>query len=136
MEINLRWLADFVDLPALDVLCERLTAAGVEVEAVSDPASKIRGIVVGRVESCARHPNSDRLSVCSVTDGEESHSIVCGAPNVAKGLRVALARVGVTLPQFAVAARTIRGVESRGMLVSKQELGLEEKSEGIWVLPE
>lgn len=136
MEINLQWLADFVELPELDLLCEQLTSGGVEVEAISDPAAQIRGIVVGRVESCDKHPKADRLSVCTVTDGEEEHAIVCGAPNVAVGQRVALARVGVTLPQFEIVARTIRGVESRGMLCSKQELGLEEKSPGIWVLPD
>lgn len=135
MEISLDWLAEFVELPTIDLFCERLTAAGVEVEAVSDPASRIRGVVVAEVSECEKHPQADRLSLCKVFDGSESWAVVCGAPNVAAGQRVAFARPGVELPGFTIAERTIRGVESRGMLCSLEELGLEVKSDGIWVMP-
>ena len=98
MQISLEWLQDFVDLPGVDELCDLLNKAGVEVEEVADPRQQSRGIIVGQVLSCAPHPNADRLTVCEVTDGTETTSVICGAPNVVEGAKVALAPVGATLP--------------------------------------
>ena len=135
MQVSLDWLADFIEVPPLATLCDLLTRAGIEVEAISDPAARVSNVVVAEVTEAAAHPNADRLKVCEVFDGSERHRVVCGAPNVAVGQKVALARVGALLPKLKVERRVIRDVESSGMLASRAELGLEEKSEGIWVLP-
>jgi phenylalanyl-tRNA synthetase beta chain len=136
VRISLEWLSDFVELPAsVDDLCERLASAGVEVEEVINPAARVRGVVVAEVRKVEPHPDAERLNLCEVFDGEGTYKIVCGAPNVAEGMRVALARIGATLPGFTIERRAIRGVESEGMLCSRSELGLEEKSAGLWDLP-
>ncbi len=136
MRISLEWLSDFVEVPPVADLVVGLTAAGIEVEAVHDPASRVTGVVVGKVEAVHPHPKADKIRVTTVTDGARSYTVVCGAPNVAVGQHVAFAQVGATLPGLAISKRAIRGVESEGMLCGKSELGLEEKSDGIWVLPE
>ena len=136
MQISLEWLGDFVEVPPVADLVTRLTQVGIEVECVHDPAARVAGVVVAQVESVEPHPKADKLKVCRIFDGTERHTVVCGAANVAKGQHVALARVGAVLPSLTVTARTLCGVASQGMLASKTELGLEEKSEGIWVLPE
>ena len=138
MEIALEWLADFVELLPLDELCARLVSAGIEVEAVHNPAAVIRGVVVAEVQSVAAHPNAERLKVCDVYDGTQHIQVVCGAPNVAAKQRVPFARIGATvpgLPGIDIVRRDIRGVDSEGMLCSRAELGLEDKSAGIWELP-
>ena len=136
MRISLEWLSDFVDVPAVADLVTGLTAAGIEVEAVHDPASNVSGVVVGKVEAVNPHPKADKIRVTTVTDGAKSYTVVCGAPNVAPGQHVAFAQIGAKLPGLEITKRAIRGVESEGMLCGKSELGLEEKSDGIWVLPE
>lgn len=136
MQISLDWLGDFVDVPPVAELCQGLARAGVEVDEIIDPTSRVEGVVVGQVLSCEPHPKADRLSICQVTDGAQRYTVVCGAPNVAAGQRVAFARLGAKLPAFEITRRNIRGTDSEGMLCSLVELGLAEKSEGIWVLPE
>ncbi|MBI5509225.1 MAG: phenylalanine--tRNA ligase subunit beta [Deltaproteobacteria bacterium] len=135
MQIRLDWLADFIEVPPLAALADLLTRAGVEVEAVVDRAAALKGVVVAEVLEVAAHPNADRLRVCEVFDGSERARVVCGAANVAQGQKVAWAKVGAVLPAFAIEKRAIRGVDSAGMLAAKAELGLEDKSDGIWVLP-
>ena len=66
MQISLEWVRDFVELPPLETLVDKLTAAGIEVETVDDPASRVRGVVIGRVESVEPHPQADKLQVCQV----------------------------------------------------------------------
>ena len=88
------------------------------------------------VKECGKHPNADRLSLCTVWDGQKEYSVVCGAPNVRVGQKVAFARVGATLPDGEILkAAKIRGIESQGMICSAEELGLSEKTEGILELP-
>lgn len=136
MLINTEWLAEFVELPAsLDELCERLVAAGAQVDAVSNPSAAVSGVIVGEVHAVRPHPNAERLNICDVFDGEATSEVVCGAPNVAAGQKVAFARIGARLPGIEIVQRKIRGVESFGMLCGRSELGLEEKSAGIWELP-
>ncbi len=135
MKIALDWLADFAEWPDQDSLIEGLTRAGIEVEDVQDPASTVIGVVVGEVRSVQPHPKADKLKVCEVFDGNAAHTVVCGAANVEAGQRVPLARVGAHLGDFEIGARKLRGVESRGMICSREELGLEVKSTGIWPLP-
>lgn len=136
MRISLEWLSDFVDVPDVATLVDGLTRAGVEVEAVHDPASAVTGVVVGLVESVEPHPKADKVRITHVNDGTASFLVVCGAPNVAPGQKVAFAKIGAKLPGFEITQRNIRGTDSFGMLCGKSELGLEAKSDGIWVLPE
>lgn len=118
-------------------LARRLTLAGLEVESVAPVAPPFSGVVVGEVLECSGHPEADKLSVCQVTtDGSDRLQIICGAPNVRKGLRVAVARVGALLPaDVRIERATLRGLESHGMLCSARELGLGEEHDGILELP-
>ena len=99
-------------------------------------------ISVGQVLEVVRHPNADRLTLVSVDDGTERHKVVCGAPNVAAGQKIAYAKVGAKLidghsgkPTVLKKAK-IRGAESAGMVCSEKELGLSDEHEGILVLAE
>jgi len=118
-------------------LAERLTLAGLEVEAVTPVAPAFSGVVVGEVLDASRHPNAEKLSLCVVTtDGSNRLQIVCGAPNVRSGLRVAVALVGAVLPGgIAIKPAKLRGLESNGMLCSARELGLGQEHDGIMELP-
>jgi phenylalanyl-tRNA synthetase beta chain len=118
-------------------LARRLTLAGLEVESVAAVAQPFSGVVVGEVLASGRHPDADRLSLCEVTtDGTNRLQIVCGAPNVRAGLKVAVAMVGAELPgKLHIRRSKIRGVESNGMLCSARELGLGEEHDGILELP-
>lgn len=144
MKLPLSWLFDYVR-PALDeqALAHRITDAGPAVEAVEHlrmPAAdgNLGNFRVGRVVSAEQHPNADRLRVCTVDLGEpELRQIVCGAPNVAAGQSVAVALPGAVLPgREPLAAATLRGVTSHGMILSESELELAAESEGIMVLPD
>ncbi len=138
MKISLDWLADFVaweDGPA--DLAARLTAAGLNVEAIEEVGQSFPGVVVGRVVTREAHPAADRLSVCRVDTGSggEPIAVVCGAVNVAADQYILLATVGAVLPGGLRIKRTkLRGVESHGMICSAAELALSEEAEGILVL--
>ncbi|MCL6517803.1 phenylalanine--tRNA ligase subunit beta [Alicyclobacillus sp.] len=145
MRLSYQWLCEYVDVRDISprALAERLTAAGLEVEALTPRNRGVSGVVVGHVLTCEPHPNGDRLKVCTVDAGAgEPLTIVCGAPNVRAGQRVPTALPGATLPGGPIKRVTIRGVESNGMLCSAEELGLEVKllpkdlTEGLFVLPE
>jgi phenylalanyl-tRNA synthetase beta chain len=138
MQFSERWLRSFVDPPlGSDELAHLLTMSGVEVETCRPVAPPFSGVVVGQVLSVRKHPNADRLTVCSVDVGTgEPLSIVCGAPNVAVGMKAPVALVGAQLPEgLAVKAVSMRGVESRGMLCSARELGLSDDHSGLLALP-
>jgi phenylalanyl-tRNA synthetase beta chain len=137
MKISEQWLRTWVN-PAIpsDLLVEQLTMAGLEVDGTEPAAGEFTDVVVARVESVEKHPDADKLSVCQVSDGQETLQIVCGAANVRAGLSVALARVGAELPgNFKIKPAKLRGVASAGMLCSEKELGLAEQSDGIMELP-
>jgi len=137
MKFSERWLRTLCDPPlSRDALCETLTMAGLEVEDVAPAAPPFDRVVVARIESVARHPNADRLSVCTVdAGGAEKLQIVCGAPNAAAGMLVPCALEGATLPGgLAIKRATMRGVESRGMLCSAKELGLSDDAAGLMPL--
>ena len=110
--------------------------AGLEVEEAERAAPPFTNVVVGRITAIAPHPNADRLRVCTVdAGGAEPLSIVCGAPNAAAGLTVPCALEGAVLPGgMAIKRATMRGVESRGMLCSAKELGIDEDASGLLVL--
>jgi len=136
MRVPLSWLSEYVELDDIDAgeLADRLTLAGLEVEEVFHSPSG-EGVVVGTVTSVEDHPNADNLTVCAVETASGEREVVCGAPNVSPGQRVFVALPGAHLPAGVVESRTVRGVRSKGMILSRAELGLETKSEGIWVLP-
>ena len=133
------WLRHYIN-PALssEELCETLTMGGLEVEGAETIAPSFTGIVVAQVLEVADHPNADKLHVCKVDVGEgEPLQIVCGAPNVATGVKVPCAKVGAVLPgDFKIKKAKLRGVESSGMLCSSRELGIDEDHKGLWLLPE
>ena len=135
MRISLNWLKALVPvtLPP-EELGERLTMVGFEVEDIEDRRTWADGVVVGKVLTCAPHPNADKLRVCTVNIGaDEPAQIVCGAPNVAAGLHVPVATVGTQLPSMGIKIKKakLRGVPSHGMICSLTELGLETDIDGI-----
>jgi len=118
-------------------LSSRLTMAGLEVEAQAPVAPPFQNVVVAEVLQVQKHPDADRLSICQVNTGEKTpRQIVCGAPNVAVGLKAPCALPGAELPGgFQIKAAKLRGVDSAGMLCSAKELGIAEDASGLLVLP-
>jgi phenylalanyl-tRNA synthetase beta chain len=137
MRISLNWLRELVDLTMTpEELADMLTMAGFEVEDIEDRRTWANGVVVGKVLSCDRHPNADKLSVCQVDIGATTPSnIVCGASNVRAGIYVAVAKVGTYLPiiDVTIQPRKLRSVPSEGMICSLAEIGLSKESEGIHI---
>ena len=138
MQVSLQWLRELVacDLAA-DVLAEKLSIAGFEVEEIVDLAARAAGVVVGYVEQREPHPDATKLSVCTVAIGaDQPLQIVCGAKNVRAGIHVAVATVGAYLPavDLKIKPAELRGVASSGMICSLSELGLADSSDGIVIL--
>ena len=133
MIVSINWLRRYVDFDmSARELALRLTDSLTEAEAVDAPWKGVTGVVAAKVVTAEPHPEADRLSVCVVDWGGGSSTVVCGAPNVREGLTSVLAPPGsVIAGGRRVGEQTIRGRRSHGMLVSAQELGLEESSEGI-----
>jgi phenylalanyl-tRNA synthetase beta chain len=143
MQFSERWLRSLVDPPLSTAqLTHLLTMSGLEVESCEPVAPPTSKVVVGEVRSVAPHPQADRLKVCEVDAGVgRLLQIVCGAPNVAVGMKAPLALVGASLPageggaQIEIRPAKMRGVESHGMLCSARELGLSEDHGGLLALP-
>ncbi|MDJ0939057.1 MAG: phenylalanine--tRNA ligase subunit beta [Woeseiaceae bacterium] len=138
MRVAESWLREWVD-PDLDTaaLGHQLTMLGHEVDGIDVEGEGIGGVIVAEVLEVSKHPDADRLSVCSVSTGEgDPVEVVCGAPNVVKGMKSPLAVPGLTLPNgIKLKKSKIRGVVSNGMLCSAVELGLGDESDGIIALP-
>jgi phenylalanyl-tRNA synthetase beta chain len=137
MKVPLRWLQEFIDLPTEDPaeLALILDMLGHEIEGYEVLEPGWSDVVVGRVEEISPHPDADKVRVCQVELGEGPQQIICGAWNFTEGAYVAVARPGAVLPgEFEIGQRTIRGVESNGMICSESELGLGEDHSGILVL--
>ncbi len=138
MKLSELWLHEWVN-PEIsrEDLCDRLTMAGLEVEAVLPVAEKFSGVVVAKIVRIEKHPEADRLQVCEVdTGGPEALTIVCGANNVKVGMKTAAALEGAVLANnLKIKSSKLRGVLSHGMLCSARELGLTEESEGLIILP-
>ena len=136
IKVPLSWLQAYCDVPwSVEELVDRLVLSGLEVDGVDTVGSDFEGFVVGHVDRVERHPNADRLSLCTVDVGGESLQVICGAPNVAAGQKVPVARVGASLPGgMEIRKAKIRGVESFGMICSEAELNLSDDHEGIMVL--
>jgi phenylalanyl-tRNA synthetase beta chain len=134
MKLTLRWLQEFVPVTVSpQVLAEQLTLTGLEVEAITPVAPPFANVIVGSVLETTRHPDAEKLAVCQVTtNGSDRLQIICGAPNVRAGLKVAVAMVGAALPnEVKIRRAKLRGLESFGMLCSARELGLGDEHDGI-----
>jgi len=138
LKISLNWVKEYVDISEIPVeeIIERLTNSGLEVEEVEYQATKFENMVVGFVKEKKKHPNADKLSLCIVTDGQKEYNVVCGAPNVVQGQKIAFAKIGAVIPDggFKIAKTKIRGEVSEGMICSSKELGINEDHSGIMVL--
>jgi phenylalanyl-tRNA synthetase beta chain len=137
MKISLRWLKDYVDIDfAPSDLADRLTMAGLEVDAVEEYAPAFTGVITARILTMKPHPGADKLHLLEVTTGGQVLPIVCGAQNMKAGDVVALATVGATIPGgYSIKSSKIRGEASEGMLCSEDELGIGPDASGIMILP-
>ena len=138
MKFTLGWLKDHLDTQAsLEEIAATLTRIGLEVENIENRAAALAPFVVGEVLTATRHPNADRLQVCTVNAGGAPVEVVCGAPNARAGLKTAFAAPGSVVPASGEALKVgaIRGVTSNGMLCSTRELNLGEDHDGIMELP-
>lgn len=144
MTISYNWLKDYIDIPETpEELGQLLTSTGLEVEHVTafeTVKGGLKGLVIGEVLTCTRHPNADKLSLTTVdVGGDKPLSIVCGAANVAAGQKVVVATVGTTVyptkgESFLIKSAKIRGEQSEGMICAEDEIGLGESHAGILVL--
>jgi phenylalanyl-tRNA synthetase beta chain len=146
MKISYNWLKQFIKIDwSAEKTSELLTNLGLEVEGLDVFQSikgGLKGIVVGHVLTCEQHPNADKLKITTIDIGEKTPlNIVCGAPNVTKGQKVAVAKIGTTLytnegEAWTIKKSKIRGEESHGMLCAEDEIGLGKSHEGIMILDE
>jgi phenylalanyl-tRNA synthetase beta chain len=140
MKFTLGWLKEHLDTDrSLGEIVDKLTMIGLEVERVEDKAKLLAPFVIARVVEAKQHPNADRLRVCMVdTGGGDPIQVVCGAPNARTGMKGVFVPPGAFIPgkNMTLAVGSIRGVESRGMLVSEFELQLSDDHEGIIDLPD
>ncbi|MED7818484.1 MULTISPECIES: phenylalanine--tRNA ligase subunit beta [unclassified Francisella] len=139
MKFSHNWLNEYLtDTQESQNLADTLTSAGLEVDAVeSVVAEKVSGVVVGQIKTINKHPDADKLNVCSVDVAEgELLTIVCGANNIYEGMKAPVAKIGAILPgNFKIKKSKLRGQESFGMMCSEEELGLAEKADGLMDLP-
>jgi phenylalanyl-tRNA synthetase beta chain len=137
MKVSANWLKTLVGTTiSTDELAHQLTMAGLEVEEITPVAPPYSKIVVAEVKTVNPHPNADKLRVTEVDAGTGGMlQIVCGAPNVAAGMRVPCALVGAKLPGLEIKEAKLRGVDSHGMLCSSRELGLSDDHGGLLPLP-
>jgi phenylalanyl-tRNA synthetase beta chain len=135
MNISINWLRDYVEVGDIAELAVLLTDAGMEVEAQKSIGDGIEGVLVGEILSVEKHPQADNLKICTTHDGIAERIVVCGAPNVAAGQKVAFAVPGSQIAGHKISEKKLRGVDSYGMILSKMELGINDDHSGIWVLP-
>ncbi|MDD5339598.1 MAG: phenylalanine--tRNA ligase subunit beta, partial [Dehalococcoidales bacterium] len=142
MKVPIKWLKDYVNITLqIPELAKRLTLAGFEVSEIINTGGSWENVFVAEITEINPHPNADRLRLATVNLGKEQETVVCGAPNLTIGDKIAFARVGAKLTDAATGKietlkpAKIRGVESKGMICSEQELGISDNHEGILVLP-
>lgn len=143
MRVSLRWIKDYVEISVtLEQLCDRLTMAGLEVKGIEIIGRNWQNVVVGKIIGVNAHPNADRLRLVSVDLGERQYTVVCGAPNLVVGDKIAFACVGARLIDgysgkvVQLKPAKIRGIVSEGMICSEKELGISDNHEEIMVLPQ
>jgi EMAP domain len=144
MRISYQWLKQYIDLPETpEEVGQLLTSTGLEVESIESFESVkggLKGLVLGEVVTCTKHPNADKLSLTTVNVGDgKVLPIVCGAPNVAVGQRVVVATPGTMIyptkgEPFTIKSAKIRGEQSEGMICAEDEIGIGESHAGIMVL--
>ncbi|OGV38359.1 MAG: phenylalanine--tRNA ligase subunit beta [Lentisphaerae bacterium GWF2_45_14] len=141
MKVSYKWLKEYIDITlSTEELAEKLTMAGIEVEAIHRTAEIPSGVVVGEILERKPHPDADKLSVCMVNSGKETLQVVCGAPNCDAGKKVPLATLGTVFTdpengkKFEIKKCKLRGVESSGMLCSSKELGVDDDHAGLMEL--
>jgi len=137
MLVSLKWLKDYVDIELTpEELAHRLTMSGLEVEDIKTIRPQFSGVVVAKILSVKPHPSADRLSLCVVSDGNQSYPVVCGAKNISMGDIVPLAKVGAVIPGgYTIKSSLLRGEKSDGMLCSEAELEIGDDESGIMHLP-
>ena len=137
MKISYSWIKDFLDINlTIDEVAETLTMLGLEAE-ISTNFDELKEIIVGEIQAIKKHPNADRLNICKVFDGVNTLSVVCGANNVSKGIKIAFSPVDSVLPgNFKIKEAKIRGEISKGMICSERELGISDEHDGIMILDE
>ncbi|MFT4693252.1 MAG: phenylalanyl-tRNA synthetase beta chain [Francisella sp.] len=139
MKFSHNWLNEYLtDTQNSQELADTLTLAGLEVDAIEPVVTeKVTGVVVGQIKTITKHPDADKLNICSVDVGEDENStIVCGASNIYEGMKAPVAKIGAVLPgNFKIKKSKLRGQESFGMMCSEEELGLAEKAHGLMDLP-
>ena len=130
----MNWIGDFVDLSGLDkkALIRNFTLSTAEVEDIIEKGSDLSGVVVAKILSVENHPDSKKLHLLKVDKGDEIVDVVCGAPNVREGMRVALATVGGQIGEITIAPRKLAGYTSYGMCCSEAELGISDDNSGLW----
>jgi len=134
MKFTLSWLNQFISIDGLTAaqIADNLTMLGLEVDSVAPLFAELEPITTARVTEVNKHPDADKLTVCSVDIGEEIIQVVCGAPNVRAGMLTAIAKPGVKLPDGTKIKKSkVRGVTSAGMLCSARELGLSNDHQGL-----
>jgi len=138
MKIPYKWLLEFISWEkSAQELCDFLTLSGIEANYIFDIGEKVEGVVTAEIIKVMNHPNANNLKVCLVSDGKQLNSVVCGAPNVKKGIKVAYAKSGSRIAGGRVISKLkIRGQVSNGMLLSEKELGWGGSHEGIYIFPE
>jgi phenylalanyl-tRNA synthetase beta chain len=138
MKFTLSWLKDHLETEAsFDDILYALTDLGLEVEGVENPGEKLVDFTIGRVLKAEKHPDADKLRVCTVATDEGESQIICGAPNAREGITVVVAKPGTYIPGLDITIKVgkIRGIESFGMMASERELELSDEHDGIIELP-
>ena len=142
MKVSLKWLKEYIAIDLLPAeIARRLTMAGTETSQQSLGGEGWQGVVIGQILAVEAHPNADRLRLVTVDTATGKQKVVCGAPNLTAGDKIAFASVGTELidgyssKKAILKAANIRGVTSRGMVCSEKELGISDSHEGIMVLP-
>lgn len=139
MKFSHSWLQEYLEKSlSVKTLAEKLTDAGLEVDAVEPAAADFSGVVVGQIVEINKHPDADKLNICQVDVGQvERLTIVCGASNIFVGMKAPVAMIGAVLPgNFKIKKGKLRGQESFGMMCSEQELGILEQADGLMNLPQ
>ena len=134
MFLSMNWIGDFVDLSGLDkkALIKNFTLSTAEVEDIIEKGNNLSGVVVAKILSVENHPESKKLHLLKVDKGDEVVDIVCGAPNVREGMKVALATLGGQIGDITIAPRKLAGYTSYGMCCSEAELGISDDNSGLW----
>ncbi len=138
MKVPISWLKEYVDFDdSVKGLADKLTFSGIEVEGIHSAGDGFEGLLVGEIRKVDPHPDADKLTICIVYDGNEEHSVVCGAPNVKAGAKIPFAPIGTSLPNgVRINKAKIRGIQSSGMLLAEDELGLSDDHTGVVILEE